>query len=134
MVNRALNLDLYSDYSCGRNILPNVKVKHIALTFLMICWACLWFRFRSISSHTSAPGVVGVGMGGQLSASLRRSPSRTSSVFSRCSSPGSTEALAMLWRREKVTLLVFTAQYRAVISLGSRTVQIYVLKKAADIN
>lgn len=89
----------------------------------------------SISSHTSAPGVVGVGMGGQLSASLRRSPCRTSSVFSLCSSPGSTEALAMLWRRGKVTLqLISTAQFRAAISQGSLTVQISSLKKAAAIH
>ncbi len=116
--------------AAGKNI-----ASYIALTFLIIGWACLWFRLRSISSHTSPPGVVGVGMGGQLSASLRRSPCRTSSVFSRCSSPGSTEALAMLWRRGKVTLqLISTAQFRAANSRGSLTVQVSSLKKAAPIH
>lgn len=58
----------------------------------------------SPSSHSplSVTGGAGVGKGGQISASLRRSPCRTSSVFSLCSSPGSTEALAMLWRKRQV--------------------------------
>lgn len=105
----------------GKNILISVySEKFIALTFLIIGCTCLWFRLRSISDHTSTAGVVvGVGMGGQLSASLRRSPCRTSSVFSLCSSPGSTEALAMLWRKGKVTLqLISTAQFRAAIFSG----------------
>lgn len=110
------------------------SANYVAPTFLIIGWGCLWFRLRSISSHTSPPGVVGVGMGGQLSASLRRSPCRTSSVFSLCSSPGSTEALAMLWRRRKVTLqLISTARFRAAISQGSLTVHISHLKTAAAI-
>lgn len=88
-------------------------VIYIALTFLIIGAVCLCFDMWSISSHTSLPvtWVIGVGRGTQLSASLRCSPSRMSSVFSLCSSTGSTKALAMLWKRGKIAISSFPQQY-----------------------
>lgn len=98
---------IFSEYSLFFLSAQEAKQLHtviyIALTFLIIGAVCLCFDMWSISSHTSLPvtWVIGVGRGAQLSASLRCSPCRISSVFSLCSSTGSKKALAMLWRRER---------------------------------